>query len=76
MRRRPVNESGQVPPILWTFDPAEWSGAPADRVHAWCAARREWARTHPWPGGVVELIQENCRVRGRVPRGIDRNEAR
>ncbi|MGV9715184.1 hypothetical protein [Rhodococcus pyridinivorans] len=71
MRRRRIAEAGQVPPILWTFDAEDWSGTEAERVHAWCAARREWARTNPWPGGVVALIVDNHAVRRRVLHGHD-----
>ncbi|WP_094979657.1 hypothetical protein [Rhodococcus pyridinivorans] len=72
MRRRRIAEAGQVPPMLWTFDAEDWSGSPVERVHAWCAARREWARTNPWPGGAVEMIVQNRAVRRQVMHGGDR----
>lgn len=57
--------------MLWTFDAGDWSGTTAERVHAWCAARREWARANPWPGGVVQMIIDNQTVRRRVLHGVD-----
>ena len=63
MRRRPP-PNGQVPPLLDTFDSAEWSGTQAARYVAWKLARRTYAEVYGWPGGAVEMILQEREARG------------
>ena len=72
MRRRPT-PSGSVPPILASFDPAEWWGTADERYRAWRAARQAFSDQYGWPGGPLERIWQEREARGaptpRRPRG-------
>jgi hypothetical protein len=66
MRRRVVFDD--LPPaMLVRFDREQW---PGDNLNAsfdlWRVARAAFEEVHGWPGGFVEMLQQNYQERRRV----------
>ena len=58
-RRPPV--SVMPPPELFVYNPADW-----DSLEAWCAARRDWVKTHGRDtplGSMLDVLKEHRRIR-------------